>query len=85
VIQRQQTHTAGTFPICKDCHREPRHFVIGGASYSTGMSSEKHMLECRCHRTGKFQKVDDAVREWRQVFAVAQRSDGVLSLKRAAK
>lgn len=83
MIQRQRSHPEKTFPICKDCAREPRHFVIGGASYSSGQSPEKHMLECRCHCTGKFNNSDDAIREWRQVFAVAQRSDGVLSLKRS--
>lgn len=84
MIQRQRSHPETTFPPCKDCAREPRHFVIGGSMFASGISPEKHMLECSCHHTSKFNRFEDAVREWRQVFAIAQRSEGVLIIKRSA-
>ena len=72
MIERQKSHKPGTFPICRDCQKEPRHFVCGGGMYASGMSSEKHFLECRCgNRTMKYADFAIASRDWRDLFGVS--------------
>lgn len=84
MIQRQKKHPAGTFPACRECGQEPRHFAIGGgiATASGSASTTRHMLECRCGQTGRFPALDAAVRDWRTTRAESQRIPGVLTLHR---
>lgn len=58
-MMRQQSHAAGTFPLCPGCNREPRHIhdlrrrPVGG-----------HLLSCGCGDTAKFDSLTAAVCAW---------------------
>lgn len=59
MTQRQQSHPQGTFPVCTQCAKEPRHFTdarrrpIGG-----------NFLACICGDTPKFDTLAQAVSHW---------------------
>lgn len=84
MIQREQRHTPGTFPVCARCEKEPRHYMIGGGHSASGPSTERHMLECRCHNTLKYGSLEAAAQEWRDLFAVRQVAQVSVITKRSA-
>jgi len=72
------THPQGTFPVCKVCHREPKHYITTGRCGAdpiiAGTIGERHILECFCRgaeqRTALHPRLVDAEREWRDCFAI---------------
>lgn len=76
MMQRQQRHPAGTFPVCRDCGGEPRH-IVGTGSHSREAfdvrrpTGTRHQLECRCGaHTPWLPEVADALAEWRRHYGV---------------
>ena len=88
MLQRMITHPPGTFPPCKFCGHEPKHFAATGRCGNdpviVGHIGERHVLECFCHgteqRTALHPRLDDATREWRDRFAIS-----ALALKQRAR
>jgi hypothetical protein len=77
MIQRQQSHPAGTFAACSSCKREPRHFIAAGScsrepiDVRAGGPGERHTLECsRCGRTtARHASLPAAINEWGAAYA----------------
>lgn len=81
MIQRQVTHPPGTFPLCKKCGHEPKHYVCAGRSSKDAFdlrtpAAERHLIECFCSgdecRTDLLPSFVAANIEWRDRFAVSQ-------------
>jgi len=74
MMQKQVTHTPGTFAQCNDCRREPKHFVAHGARSTEDIAfkavSDRHQLECRCgSRTGWCDSLAKAETKWGELGA----------------
>lgn len=78
MLQRMISHPAGSFPVCKSCGHEPKHYLAIGRCRSdpilAGIIGERHVLECFCvgaeHRTALHPRFEDAKRQWRDHFSV---------------
>jgi hypothetical protein len=82
------SHSTGTFPVCKYCGQEPKHYVATGRCRTdpilVGAIGERHVLECFCQgaeqRTALHPRLTEAMREWRDFYSVLS-----LSLHRRAR
>lgn len=88
MMQHQVTHPAGTFALCIDCEREPKHFVSLGKKglAPIGGNNEQHQLECcPCNlKTSKCDSLQIAKSEWRMNYGKrASVPTAVLKLKHA--
>ncbi len=80
MIQRQISHEAGTFPLCRKCSREPKHYLVTGRSTKDSFNlrippGERHLIECFCSgaecSTRLLPSFAAALIEWRDQFAIA--------------
>jgi hypothetical protein len=72
MMQRQVTHVAGTFAVCTECRKEPRHYTAHGSARhedaTFSVLAERHQLECVCERrTGWCNTLPEAVRLWEEL------------------
>lgn len=90
MIQRPQSHPAGTFVACSTCGTEPRHYLCYGRSQHEPIdvlgkaAGERHQLECRCgNRTAPKTSLVAAAAEWRGRFGQPREAAPVTRLRSA--
>ena len=64
LMQRQQSHATGTFPVCRHCQHEPRHILDARRRPAGG-----HLMSCACGDTRKHDDLAAALIEWRTLHA----------------
>lgn len=61
MTQRQLWHPRGSFPVCPQCNKEPRHIIDGRRRPVGG-----HLMSCQCGDTPKCDSLALAVASWCQ-------------------
>lgn len=74
MLQRQVRHSSGTFALCRQCGREPRHIEARGSHSGEALDAfhptgTRHALECACGARTPWLSDFHAVRIWWRAIA----------------